>query len=175
MLNGNIRVERLSAEHKADFYRVHGCENNTGWCFCAAWRVPSWDGWGERTGVENRIVRERLFEQGIYDGYLLYVKDEPVGWCQAGLRDVYPKLLKTYSLSPDPSIWAVTCFLLVPRLRGKGLANLMLTKILNDLRRRGAKKVQVFPHCGKDLSNEDVWTGPEFIFVTAGFTVVKAD
>ena len=104
-------VRRLTAELVDDFFRLHSEENGCGWCCCVAWWVPTWEGWGDRSANENRALREKLFKQGEYDGYLLYVDDEPVGWCQVGPRDRLEKLVGQFSLAPDPSAWAITCFL----------------------------------------------------------------
>jgi hypothetical protein len=133
VLINTIRIEILSSKNKSDFYEVHSSKNGSGSCFCAAWWVPVWGGWGDRTSEENRALREDLFKKHYFDGYVLYLDDKPVGWCQVGLRDQFPKLLRSYALSPDPVAWAVTCFLLIPEARGKGLSSSFLSEVINDL------------------------------------------
>ena len=103
-------VRRLDAATVPDFFRVHATAEGPAWCSCVAWWVPDWNGWSERTAAENRAFREELFARGEHDGYLCYDDGAPVGWCQCGPRDRLPKLLRTYGLEPDSSVWAVSCF-----------------------------------------------------------------
>jgi GNAT superfamily N-acetyltransferase len=169
-------VHRLTAENRADFFRLHNDEHDAGWCFCVAWWVRIWEGWGERSAEQNRTLREALFERcDQYDGYLLYVDDEPVGWCQAGPRDRLEKLARQFNLEPDPDTWALTCFLIAPQVRGQGMAASLLAGVLDDLRARGVKRVEAFPKRGEGLDAGDLWNGPEAMFRAAGFAVVRDD
>lgn len=169
----SLEVVRLDAGRRPDFWRVHCEANDAGWCNCIAWWVPTWEGWGERTAEENRALRERLFDGGEYDGYLLLDEGEPVGWCQCGPRDRLRKLCEQYGLGPDPEMWAITCFLLAPAARGRGLARALLSGVLQDLAARRVRAVQAFPERGEGLPADDVWTGPEALFAHAGFSVVR--
>lgn len=171
----NRKVVPFDAAHRADFFRVHCDANECGWCRCVAWWVPTWDGWGERTAEQNRQMREELCDRGEYDGYLLYVDEAPVGWCQAGRRDRLEKLVRQYRLTPDPDAWAITCFQIAPTHRKQGLAGYLLAGALDNLRRRGVRRVEAFPKCGAGLEAGDLWTGPESLYRAAGFTVVRDD
>jgi GNAT superfamily N-acetyltransferase len=170
-----VVIKRLSAELETDFYRVHSEGCCGGWCFCAAWYVPTWEGFGERTAEENRSLRSELFSKGAYDGYLVYIEGVPAGWVQAGPRDRLPKLLGQFSLSPDPQVWAITCMALAPQHQGMGLAHEILRLILQDLRDQKVKCVQAFPKASEGLSKEEIWTGPLATYLRAGFVVVKQD
>jgi hypothetical protein len=106
------RVERLTSDNEADFFRLHGEPDSAGWCWCVAWWTDSWEGFGDRTSRQNRRLRDSLFARGERDGYLLYddgeapgARSDVVGWCQVGPRDRLPKLLETYRLDADPTMW----------------------------------------------------------------------
>ena len=165
------RVERVGPTNRSDFFRVHSPKNGEGWCCCAAWWVATWDGWGERTAEENRALRERLFDRGEWDGYLLYLDDEPVAWCQVGPRDRLAKLAAQFGRSPDPGTWAVTCFVVAPRVRRRGIARALLDHVLLDLAGRGARRVEAYPRRGAAEPGA-MWTGPEAMFLDAGFVAV---
>ena len=173
--NTNLQIHRLSKKREGDFFRLHSPVNGCGWCFCVAWWVPTWKGWGDRTSEGNRTLRERPFESGHYDGYLLYIDDLPVGWCQVGARDRLDKITNQFELTPDPETWAITCFLIEDSHRRLGYARFMLGEILKDLRERGVRKVEAFPRRGSNLDELDLWNGPENIFLNAGFEVVHDD
>lgn len=172
-----IQVHRLDAARVPHFYLLHCEENGLGWCCCAAWWVPEWDAFARHTVEENRCVREDLFARGEHDGYLLYVDGEPAAWCQASPRDRLAKLVKQYALEPAPGTWAVTCFAVAPRWRRKGLAARLLASVLADLCERGATRVEAFPkrpeRGAPPLAPDDAWTGPEPLFLAAGFTVAR--
>ena len=163
----------MDSSRRDDFYRVHDPAHGTGWCYCVAWWIETWEGWGDRTEAENRNFREELFQKDQYDGYILYVDGQPAGWCQCGRRDRLKKLVSQYDLSPDDNIWAITCFVLLPEYRGKGLTHMMISGVIADLERLGISHVQGFPKREKDLSPGEVWTGPEAVFRKAGFEVER--
>jgi len=37
------RVERLTSDNEADFFRLHGDPDSAGWCWCVAWWTDSWE------------------------------------------------------------------------------------------------------------------------------------
>ena len=171
----SIDVKRLDAYRIADFRTVHSAAHGCEWCQCVAWWTPSWDGWPERTLEQNRSLREALFARGEFDGYLLYEGGHPVGWCQVGAAERLAKLCRTYRISPDPGTVAISCFLLAPGARGRGLAHALLRGVLDDLSARGCTHVLAFPRRGSGLPADDVWTGPEQLYLHAGFRVSRSD
>lgn len=175
MAEGILTVAPLDEGRVADFWAVHSEGNGLGWCSCTAWWAPDWEAFARATAAENRRCREELFARGHHDGYLLYEDGVPSGWCQCGPRDRLPKLLHQYGLTPDPAMWAMTCFALVPAARGRGLAHRFAARILDDLRCRGVPRVQAFPVRGHDLDEGAVWTGPEALYRGLGFTVERED
>jgi GNAT superfamily N-acetyltransferase len=170
-----FEVHRFTTERLAGFFAVHSTANEAGWCFCAAWWVPTWEGWGARSAEDNRSVRDRLCEAGQYDGYLIYVDGRPAGWCQTGPRDRLRKLCNQYNLEPSPETWAITCFLIPPEHRRSGLASRLLDGVLADLRSMAVRRVEAFPRRGDGLEAGDLWTGPEEIYRRAGFDVARED
>ena len=166
-----LEVRRLTPATVTDFWSVHRDDEGCGWCFCVAWWVPTWKAFPDRTEAENRALREGLFARGEHDGYVLTVDGEPAGWCQCGPRDRLPQLREMYGLVADPGVWAATCFVLRPAFRGRGLAHALLAGVVEDVRARGATRIQGFPRRGRHDAGE-VWTGPEGVFVRAGFSAV---
>jgi GNAT superfamily N-acetyltransferase len=166
-------IQRLTPERLDDFHRLH--EQSGCGCFCVAWWVPTWEEWGERTHDDNRALREWLNARGELDGYLLYAKGEPIGWCQVGPRDRLTKLTRQYHLEPDPAVWAITCLFVQPQFRHAGVAQRFVGLVLSDLARRGVTRVQTFPKRAPLLDDEDVWTGPERLYAAAGFSTLRDD
>ena len=167
------RVERLSSDNIDDFFKVHS--GKCGWCYCTAWWVPMWEGWTARRDEENRQSRLDLFKKGEFDGYILHVDNQPVGWCQVGKRDRLNKLIKQYNLEPNPEVWAITCFMIRPEFRKQGLARYMLKVILEDLESRGVRMVQTFPNRTKSNESGAHWKGPEKMYSEVGFKTERDD
>ena len=173
-------VRCFGPDTREAFYRLHGSfalpdhpGEEAGWCFCAAWWVPTWDAWGERTAAQNRQVREGLCARGEYDGYLLFVDQEPAAWCQVGRRDRLAKLVESLGLDKDPEVWAITCFMVAPRYRRQGLASCLLKEVLSDLVSRGVKRVEAYPKRGEPTGEGELWTGPEAMYRAAGFELAR--
>ena len=164
-----FQVKKLSIANRGDFFKIHAEDNNAGWCYCIAWWLPDWEGWDRRTAEENRMFRDQLLQSGLNDGYLFYVDHEPAGWCQCGPRDQFAKLCHNYKLTPDSTVWALTCFLISPKFRKRGLTHQFLRLILADLVLLNVRYVQSFPRCAAHLDDSDIWTGPEVAFIKAGF------
>jgi GNAT superfamily N-acetyltransferase len=171
----DISVARFEPARREDFYRLHTPANGGGWCFCVAWWVPTWQGWGERSAAQNRLLRDSLCDAGEYDGYLLYVDAAPAGWCQAGPRDRLVKLVRQFDLPPDPHTWAITCFLIAAPYRRQGLSGHLLQAVLADLRSRGVPRLEAYPKRGPGLDESDLWNGPEALFLATGFKVLRDD
>lgn len=171
----NRDVRRLEEARREDFYRVHHESNGHGWCFCVAWWVPGWEGWGERRAEENRRVREDLFARGEEDGYLLYLDGVPAGWCQAVRRDRLRKLAAQFSLAPDEDAWAIGCFLVAPPHRRRGNGRFLLSRVIEDLWKRGAGRIEAFPKRVEGAGEMDLWNGPEAMFRKAGFRIERED
>jgi GNAT superfamily N-acetyltransferase len=168
-----VEIKRLDPSCEDDFFRLHS-QPPFDWCYCAAWAVPTWDGWGERTAAENRAVREQLFAGARYDGYLLYLAGEPIGWCQCAPLGWFPKLVEQKQRLAADDVFALSCFCLLPAYRKRGLAEQLLAAVLADLAARGVRRVEAYPRHGRHEDGE-VWTGPEAIFTRAGFSVVQSD
>ena len=172
-----FEIRSMQPSLRDDFLRLHSEENGCGWCRCVAWWVPSWDGWGERTAAENLALREALFARGEHDGYLLYEDGEPLAWCQVGLRDRLAKLAAQLERGPEPGVVALSCFLVAPRARGRGVARALLAGVLEDLEARreaeGLRAVEAYPRVVEDEVGRadplDLWNGPESLFLAAGF------
>jgi GNAT superfamily N-acetyltransferase len=165
-------IRRLADDCVDDFMRLH--ESCGGGCFCAAWWVPTWAEWGERSAEQNRDLRRDLIARGETDGYLFYLDDRAVGWCQVGRRDRLAKLVAHYGLDPEPDVWAITCVLLLPAHRHEGHARRFIELALEDLRSRGVERVHAFPIVATGLPDDEVWTGPVRLFESLGFTVLRA-
>ncbi len=167
-----LEVRPLSRETEADFFKLREHES-CDWCFCAAWHVPTWEGWTDRSADENRTLRRRLFAEGRYDGYLLYSVGDPVGWCQCCPLEWLPKLARQFELEGEPAgTYMVGCVEILPEFRKKGLSYVMLRAVIDHLNILRVRRVLAVPRSGARADGE-VWTGPLALFESLGFSPVK--
>jgi GNAT superfamily N-acetyltransferase len=168
-MSNQVTVKPLSKDSVSDFYKINCQENGLGWCHCVAWWTKTWEEFANRSQEDNEKQRTELFSHGQYDGYILYIDEKPVGWCQTGPRDRLEKLVPQYELIRNDSTWAITCISIIPDFRGMGLTNRFVKEVLDNLKERGVTQVQAFPVRG----TQDPWTGPESVYKRAGFAMIK--
>ena len=172
-MRGDLRIEPLGEANEAAFLALHDDRHDAGWCRCAAWHVPTWDGWMARTAAENLALRCELHADGKHDGLLAFVGETPVGWIQLGVRDRLPKLVAQLDLDPDPCVWAVTCLLVAPAQRRTGVATALLDAAKTHAREAGATRLEGYPRTAPIDEDGDAWTGTPALFTAAGFAVVR--
>lgn len=107
--------------------------------------------------------------------------DEAAGWVRVGPRIQQPRLLRTRlvslnSLEPadDPTVWAVSCFVVRKEHRRKGLNAHLVDAAVAHARAHGARVVEAYPvdpSVGKKSANE-LYHGVLSVFENAGFDVV---
>ena len=168
-------IKRMGPETNAEL-RILWSKPPEGWCWCVAWEVPTWDGWGKRTAEQNCELREALWARGEYSGYVFYLENEPIGWCRVGPSSTWPKFCRERRVPPSESVFAFTCFGILPDYRRKGHLGKFLLLVLEDLAARNVTKVIVAP---KRLTGAQpdgqLWNGPARLFERVGFTVQRED
>jgi GNAT superfamily N-acetyltransferase len=125
---------------------------------------------------ENRAAKRMLVDEGRTHGLLAYEAGEVVATVQFEPRDTLVKLtarMPYRGLAPHAATWSITCFRVLEAHRRRGIATALLAATLDQLRGRGATRVEAYPRRGDDLRDEEVWTGPESLFARAGFRVTR--
>jgi len=130
----------LTADRAGDFARVlEEASDDSRACMCTAYYGPDREG-------DGRAHRAAMFERGEADGYLLHANatHEPLGWCQCAPLS---SGLRLPGVPADAvGVWGLTCMVLRPAFRGRGLCREFLRRILADLPRRGCRQVIVVGH-----------------------------
>ena len=177
----DLRFEPVTDERWGDFETLFGPQGAFYNCWCVALRLPH----AVRTkmGPEERKghIRRRI-AAGPPPGILAYAEGEPVAWIQVGPRHDVPQFNFPRTVSRpldeqearDPGIWAVSCFFLKPKLRGKGLSHRMLEGAVAHARHGGARYLDACPidHV-KQSKSVTLCIGSTAIFDAAGFEVIE--
>ena len=141
-----------------------------------AWRIPGGQAWERSKGAPNKRRFKKLVTNGEAHGCLALRGDEPVGWCCVGPRTDFTRLLRSRVLQTtnDETTWAVTCFFIPLRWRGRGVAGRLIRGATDLARRRGAHVLEGYPvkpyrSAGSLIPAAFAWTGVPSLFEKAGF------
>lgn len=168
----HLWARALQPEFAEDFFKFHD-RADCGGCWCMYWHFPGTnDDWAKADKAKLREQKcDRIALQGD-TGMLLYEDEAPVGWCQFGPRKHFPKLVEKLKPPPGPEdLWCINCLLVAPEKRRQGYARVLLAISMEHLQRMGVKEVEAYPVAGEHEAGE-VWTGPEKLFLDAGFKPV---
>ena len=168
-----------------DFFdnRAFSDDNPMGPCYCNAAIMSSEDidkmvsEFGDDCkGTLRRYAVKQLAEGKIF-GYLAFDGDMPVGWCNAGDMNRYadhaiPNFAREKACKNTIS---VVCFAIAPEYRGKGVATMLLGRVISDALSQGFAAVEGYVN--KKYAGE-YWdfTGPARLYEKFGFVeVAKQD
>jgi len=172
-----VTLRLLTAETFADFAAMHGRPECFG-CFCMYWHFEGDNrAWQQALPAENLVAKRRLVDHGETHGMLAYSGADVVASAQFHRRDELTKLtarMPYHGLETDPSVWAVSCFVVLPEQRHRAIAARLLGGIAEHVREvLGGSSLEAYPRRGADLRDEEVWTGPERLFAANGFIEVR--
>ncbi|HEY8474640.1 MAG TPA: GNAT family N-acetyltransferase [Natronosporangium sp.] len=156
---------------------------NASHCLCQRFKVVQYL-WRDSTLPERTAAFQAQTGCGNPDapttsGLVAYVAGEPAGWVAVEPRTAYPKLRTTpipwrgrAEGKDDPSVWAVTCFVVRTRFRGRGLTYHLARAAAEFARERGARAVEgygMITEPGKEITWGELHVGPRQAFEEAGF------
>jgi GNAT superfamily N-acetyltransferase len=170
-------IRELSPELLPDylaFFDHDAFADNPRWAFCycyfhhAPHRLQRWN---DRTAAENRAAVSQLIADRQMSGYLAYLDDRVVGWCNAMPR----ANMTTRDPDNDPqagNIGAIACFVIAKPYRGRGIARRLLNAACDGFQRQGLVIAEAYPlrNARSEAANHQ---GPLSMFLTAGFEPFK--
>lgn len=118
-------------------------------CWCMVWRnVPA--NLRRTKGAERRRVMKcalhDLVNQGLETGIIARVDDCPAGWVSvAPLETLRPMHGQVGLPEPEQNPWAIVCFFIASRFRGRGLMPRLLNEAISHARESGASVIEAFP------------------------------
>lgn len=152
------------------------------WCYCTYFHLGKAD--EKRIGEEHRgtFCRDTLrdiavgfVKDGTLKGYLAYEGGEVVGWLNAQEKGNYAKLRERAELwegDGDAKIKTVTCFVVAPEMRRKGVASALLARAVEDAAREGYDFVEAYPANG-ELDCFRHYHGHPEMYEKCGFVLYK--
>jgi GNAT superfamily N-acetyltransferase len=154
---------------------LFGPNGASGGCWCMHWRVERGGKmWKACKGEPNRRAFFRLLRDGRAQGALAFAGDKPVGWCNFGPLEEFPRIRRSRVLGHEaaPGTWSVNCFFIAPGWRRQGFAGALLEVAVATAFERGARVLEAYPTPQKPdqtLIAAFTWTGTRSLFAKAGF------
>ena len=182
MLEGEVEVLPLTSDRWPEFEALFGKQGACYGCWCTHFRLPP------AVRRENDRQRNKDFihmriEAGPPPGLLAMAGGEAVGWMQVGPRADVPEWNTARRVSAplepgeerDPAVWAISCFFIRNRARGKGLTHRLVAAGIAFARANGARMLEACPmDQSRDSRSIGLFVGSTRVFEKAGFSVAAA-
>ena len=180
----NIEIRKLTpdlAEEYAHFFDItpHDVNIDEHKCYCVTWRSDdSYVGDGDHwypTREERRNRAIQFVKNGSLQGYLAYLGDEIVGWCNANadcqggvnhLRSYFP--IEEYRA--DIKVKSIFCFVIAPKVQRMGVATQLLERVCQDAAADGFDFVEGYVN--REFTNTaHEFRGPLAMYEKCGFRI----
>ena len=169
-------VRALSADLLPDWLRFFDRDafaDHPDWagCYCYFFHADhSEKEWDARTAEENREASSALIRSGQLCGYLAYLDERPVGWCQAGPRSSIRNIAHDPRLAAAEAggIGSVVCFLVARPFRGMGVARQLLRAACDGFQAQGLRFAEAYPRVLAE-GNAANYHGPLGLYLSLGF------
>lgn len=174
-----IEVRELTSAEVGDLDELFGSDEVADRCWCM-WFIVRVKDFHEAGREGNRSAFLDLMDGDSHPlGLLAYEGGRPVGWCAAGPRSRFTRIVRAPTLrntdrGEDDSVWLVPCFFIHPGARRHGVATALLQGAVALAARRGAVAIEGFPQAGTKIRSggSDFQTGVELLFEACGFIPV---
>lgn len=173
----NTTIVPVTPERWPDFEDLFGKQGACYGCWCTHFRLPP-AARRENDRERNKDHIRARIETGPPPGLLAFQGCKAVGWMQIGPRADVPEFNNagrgSAPLEPadasDPDVWAISCFFLRSKARGKGLTHQLVQGGIEFARENGARFLEA---CPMDLSRDSrsigLFVGSTRVFEKAGF------
>ncbi|MFB9951054.1 GNAT family N-acetyltransferase [Rhizobium puerariae] len=170
----------LTPDRWEDFVTLFGPSGACYGCWCTYFRMPAADRKLLDGAAKKEFIRNRI-EAGPPPGMLGYVEGQPAAWVQVGPRADVPQWNSPRTVSrpldpadaEDPSVWALSCFFIGSRHRGKGNSHRMVEAAIGFARQSGARLLEACPmEQAKTSKSLGLYVGSMRVFEAAGFVEV---
>lgn len=125
---------------------------------------------------KNFRDQKGLVGSGRSHGILVYSSGDPIGWCQYGPKEEFPRIdngPKYHRVPPvyeGVRLWRITCFCVDKKHRRKGAAKAGLHGAMKSIQKKGGGVVEAYPTIRKE--GLALHRGTVSMFEQEGFEVV---
>ena len=184
----NLTIKPLTPELAADYFDFFEnrafTDDSPYRCYCQMYQMSKEQanlameyakGNGLDSGQISRKCAEDQIDSGALRGYLAFIDDVAIGWCNANDKANFPIESCTgerFYAPAESREKAVVCFEIAPEYRGKGIAAALLQRAVDDAAAEGYIAIEGFPVKRSERYEWDC-TGPIRLFEKVGFIKVS--
>lgn len=178
-----MEIYKLTPERLDDylwFFENVAHSDNDMWavCYCIDYCAAA----NAHTDLSDLAVRRQYaidyVNRGTIQGYLAYHDGRVVGWCNANRKaDCMDCVGWREEISPERhdgaqarTVKSAFCFTVDPAMRGQGIAEALLRRVIDDAREEGYAVLEGYPNRGEsDMYND--YVGPLKLYEKLGFAI----
>lgn len=139
----NLSFSPVTSATCADFEVLFSSPGAPKHCWCMVWRRSAAEAKENDGESRKRQMLERIGTDTPV-GLIGHLQGTPVAWVSVAPRETY-RNLGGLPVEPGEVIWSIVCFFVQRRLRGRGLARLLITGAVNYAKEKGATIVEAYP------------------------------
>lgn len=166
----------------ADVEAVLGAAAAPARCWCQRYKLRPRESFRSFPPEEraHRLREQTEGGPGCTTGLVARLDGEPAGWCAVEPRPAYTGMVRNQRVPwegrdedrADAGVWAVTCFVVRPGFRRRGVATALARTAAVLARDRGARAVEGYPMTTADALSDELHPGLLSVFTAAGFAEV---
>jgi len=179
-------TKELSPETLADFETLFTKPGigDAWWCWCLHFHRAGRSTAGKQPktraerAVRNRRGQRDLVRQQQAHGIIVYLRGDPIGWCQYGLKEDLSHIDRSRNYKrlqldrPSERLWRITCFVVAREHRRHGVASTALRAALDSIAEQGGGLVEAYPVVQSDQGPNYLFSGTATMFKKAGFHTI---
>lgn len=170
-MTNHFRIEPLAAKIWPEFERLFGRRGACAGCWCKYWKLARKD-FDALVHEGNCRAQKAIVESAAVPSLLAYNRTDAIGSIAVQRRSEYPRLARSRVLKPvdDEPLLSITCFVVDPRHRQRGMTIEPVRAAICDAKERGGTLLEGYPveSDGKRLPAASAYAGLVWAFRNAG-------
>jgi GNAT superfamily N-acetyltransferase len=172
----NLKFDPLVSTNWEQFETLMGEKGGCGNCWCMFFRLP-YKTFQEHKPAGNKRMMKQLVKNGLPQGLIASMGNEPVGWIAMAPREDYIKIenSRVFKRIDDKPVWSITCFFIKKEFRHRGLSQQLIKGAIDFAKKKKIKTLEAYPTLpyNKNVPHPFLWVGVLSSFIKNGFKIVK--
>ncbi|KPL15053.1 hypothetical protein AMJ74_02215 [candidate division WOR_3 bacterium SM1_77] len=141
-----LHYKPVTINEWADLQKLFSKGHAFSGCWCMYWRIKRSE-FNKQYGKKNKMALKKIIQSGQVPGILVYLENEPIGWCSIAPREAFPVLDRSPTLKriDDKPVWSIVCFFIAKEYRNLGHSKALIQAGCAYAKAQGAQIVEAYP------------------------------